>query len=651
MSSESKAISFEMEPMLKEDPDRFVLFPIQHSDIWEFYKKHVASFWTAEEIDLSQDRKDWEQKLNDDERFFVKHILAFFAASDGIVNENLASRFMTEIQYSEARCFYGFQIAMENIHCVHKDTLVLTDQGYYKIKLLADKKTKARIWNGYEWSVVQPQLVQQNASFLKVILSNGMELKCTPDHKWLIQDRDPRINESVRILTKNLNVGDRIFKFEYPLIEYGNDLKYAYTNGFYSGDGLCKQGLPTIQLCGSKKQLFPFLHRSEKSNPEGKEDKYGNISFSIPKEDIEQKFFVPINYNLKSKLKWLEGYLDANGCTDAKSIQVTSIEKQFLLQIQLMLTTIGIQSNLIQSNLIQSNLRLHTSDSPDLLWCLYISSYYTEYLKSIGFSPKRLCMHKVDRNESTFVHIVSVEELPDEGPSYCFNEPKNHTGIFNGMMTGQSETYSLLIDMYITDAKEKTKLLHAIENFPSIKGKADWALKWIESKSASFAKRLLAFAIVEGVFFCGSFCAIFWLKSRNLLHGLTFSNELISRDESLHCDFACLLYSKLQQKLPEIEVHDIMKEAVNIETKFITESLPVSLIGMNNTLMIQYVQFVSDRLTVELGYQKIFNVTNPFDFMDQIALNGKTNFFEKRVADYSKANVGEDDDFAMDAAF
>lgn len=305
------------EPILQENPNRFVLFPIQHNDIWEWYKKSEASFWTAEEIDLSQDLTDWENKLNDDERYFIKHILAFFAASDGIVNENLAENFVNEVQYTEAKFFYGFQIMMENIH---------------------------------------------------------------------------------------------------------------------------------------------------------------------------------------------------------------------------------------------------------------------------------------------------------------------------------SETYSLLIDTYIRDKEESSKLFNAIETFPAIKKKAEWALKWIESDS--FAERLIAFAAVEGIFFSGAFCSIFWLKKRGVMPGLTFSNELISRDEGMHCDFAVHLHNNhLVNKVPVERIKEIIIDALDIEREFITESLPVKLIGMNSELMTQYLEFVADRLLAELGVDKIYNVSNPFDFMDMISLQGKTNFFEKRVAEYQKAGV------------
>ncbi len=320
------------EKILSENPGRFVLFPIEHHDLWKLYKQQQACFWTAEEIDLAQDISDWENKLNNDEQHFIKHVLAFFAASDGIVNENLAMNFVNEVQYTEAKFFYGFQIMMENIH---------------------------------------------------------------------------------------------------------------------------------------------------------------------------------------------------------------------------------------------------------------------------------------------------------------------------------SETYSLLIDTYIKDREEQNILFNAIETVPAIKKKAEWAIKWINSES--FVERLVAFAAVEGIFFSGSFCSIFWLKKRGLMPGLTFSNELISRDEGMHCDYACHLYNNhIENKLSETKIKEIICGALEIEKEFITEALPVRLIGMNSDLMRQYLEFVTDRLLVSLGCSKVYNSTNPFDFMENIAIQGKTNFFEKRVAEYQKSGVMADKEsmsFSLDEDF
>ena len=223
------------------------------------------------------------------------------------------------------------------------------------------------------------------------------------------------------------------------------------------------------------------------------------------------------------------------------------------------------------------------------------------------------------------------------------SEARAFYGFQIAMENIHSHTYSLLIETYIKNSEEKNRLFNAIEHFPSIKKKSDWAQKWIHDNRSSFATRLIAFACVEGIFFSGAFCSIFWVKKRGLLPGLTFSNELISRDEALHCEFAVLLYSKLLKKMSKIRVHEIIKESVEIEIEFICEALPCRLIGMNSQMMTQYIQFVADRLCVQLGYDKIYNVTNCFDWMEMISLNSKSNFFEKRVSDYALANKTQND--------
>jgi ribonucleoside-diphosphate reductase subunit M2 len=232
------------------------------------------------------------------------------------------------------------------------------------------------------------------------------------------------------------------------------------------------------------------------------------------------------------------------------------------------------------------------------------------------------------------------------------SEARAFYGFQIAMENIHSQTYSLLIETYIKDKIEKDRLFHAIENYSCIKKKSDWAQKWIHDNRSSFATRLIAFACVEGIFFSGAFCSIFWLKKRGLMPGLTFSNELISRDEALHCEFAILLYNKLQHKLDKSRIHNIIKEAVEIEMEFICEALPCKLIGMNSELMSQYIKFVADRLCLQLGYKKIYNVTNPFDFMELISLDSKTNFFERRVDAYALANKKiTDTDFELTEDF
>jgi ribonucleoside-diphosphate reductase subunit M2 len=231
------------------------------------------------------------------------------------------------------------------------------------------------------------------------------------------------------------------------------------------------------------------------------------------------------------------------------------------------------------------------------------------------------------------------------------SEARAFYGFQIAMENIHSTTYSLLIETYIKDQMEKHKLFNAIEHFPCIKKKSDWAQKWIHDNRSSFATRLVAFACVEGIFFSGAFCSIFWLKKRGLMPGLTFSNELISRDEALHCEFAILLYSKLVKKMDKVRIHEIIKEAVEIETEFICEALPCKLIGMNAELMTQYIQFVADRLCIQLGYKKIYNVENCFDWMQMISLESKCNFFEKRVSDYALANKSAENAFEFSEDF
>jgi ribonucleoside-diphosphate reductase beta chain len=234
-------------------------------------------------------------------------------------------------------------------------------------------------------------------------------------------------------------------------------------------------------------------------------------------------------------------------------------------------------------------------------------------------------------NENLAVNMMNSVQLPEARCFYGFQIMIENI---------HSEMYSLLIDTYVKDNKEKHRLFNAIETVPCVKRKADWALRWIEN--GSFAERLIAFAAVEGIFFSGSFCSIFWLKKRGLMPGLATSNEFISRDEGLHCDFACLLYGMLKNKLTEVNVQELIASAVDIEKEFVTDALPVNLIGMNAVLMCQYIEFVADRLLNSLGCSKIYNSSNPFDFMEIISLEGKTNFFEKRVSEYKKAGVGVD---------
>jgi ribonucleoside-diphosphate reductase beta chain len=294
----------------------------------------------------------------------------------------------------------------------------------------------------------------------------------------------------------------------------------------------------------------------------------------------------------------------------------------------------------------------------------HMSVFWT--VEEIDLSKDRTDWNNLSDNEKYFIKNILAFFAGSDGivlenlgsrfmSEIQIPEAKCFYGFQIAMENIHSETYSLLIDTYIQDNEEKDRLLNAIETIPCVKRKAEWGLKWINDDKSSFATRLIAFAIVEGVFFSGSFCSIFWLKKRGLMPGLTFSNELISRDEGLHTDFAVLLYTKyIRNKLPENKVQEIFREAVDIEKEFITESLPCNLIGMNSELMKQYIEFVADRLLSQLNYNKLYNTKNPFDFMEMISLRGKTNFFEKRVSEYTKTGVGIDKTnmvFNLDANF
>jgi ribonucleoside-diphosphate reductase beta chain len=298
------------------------------------------------------------------------------------------------------------------------------------------------------------------------------------------------------------------------------------------------------------------------------------------------------------------------------------------------------------------------------IWQMYKKSLDSFWrAEEVDLSKDLKDWNTLDENERHFISIILAFFAASDGivlenlamrfmSDVQLSEARAFYGFQIAMENIHSEMYSLLIETYIKDNEEKDKLFNALEAFPCIKKKADWAIKWINDKRSSFATRLIAFACVEGIFFSGAFCSIFWLKKRGLMPGLTFSNELISRDEALHTEFAVLLYNSMNRKMKKEKVVEIIKEAVEIEKEFITDALPCRLIGMNNVLMSQYIEFVADRLIVQLGYKKIYEVQNPFSFMEMISIEGKTNFFEKRVGEYALAEKKKDDNiFSMEAAF
>lgn len=546
------------EPLLTPNPRRYVLFPIEHPDVFAMYKRHQATEWKAEDMDLSRDLADWE-KLTDNERHFIKHVLAFFAASDGIVMENLATRFSNEVQWPEARQYYAVQMKMEAVHCVAPETPILTDKGYFMIADLVG--THVNVWNGEEFSGVDVVQTSPAAKLLRVRLSNGMELQCTEKHKWFI-------NGVGKVFTKDLKPGDIIEQYNLPVLDLKDE-----TNS--------------------------------------------------------------LNCSLASKIARLNALINTYGSILVNDHGDTTIivttNQPTARDFQLMLTTVGVHS-------IAKN------------GYLYIAPNGVNKLRPFGlvippdinlFDESIASTH---RFKEMFSPVITIEEVIDWGisPTYCFTEPKRHAGTFAGIVTGQSETYSLLIDEYIKDVTEKAHIFNAIETIPCIAKKAKWAMQWIVDKDADFATRLLAFAIVEGIFFSGAFCAIYWLKERGLMPGLTASNEWIARDEALHTEFACVLYSHLRRHVSKSTVFKIFRQALKIEKEFICDALPCSLIGMKAESMCQYLEFVADRLLVQLGYPKLYEATNPFDFMDRISIEGKTNFFEKRVTSYSVAGVDAD---------
>ncbi len=651
------------EPILTPNPNRFVIFPIQYHDLWKMYKDHISVFWRPEELDLSKDMRDW-MTLSANEQHFIKRILGFFAGSDGIVMENLAQRFMNEIQIPEARFFYSTQMLLETVHCVAPETKILTDKGYYPIETLAN--TQVNVWNGEEFSSVNVLQTSPMDDLITICLSNGMSLDCTMGHKWFIRkgpEGHPELCKITKMEARDIKVGDVVGKYELPKIELidPDEFLNPYTHGFFCGDGTYTNKYPQVALYHGKQSLLPYLAVSSINPVPALKKTVCYLTHKINKE----KYFVPINYSIKTKLEWFAGLLDADGCikTSAKgltAIQIGSVNKQFLIEIQLMLSTMGVHSN------IRRNKPAGARFMPDgkggtkeyncaEIWVMYITIAETYNLVQLGFTPRRLSL--VTSNVTANRNLIRVEKIINNGrrsPTYCFTEPKRHAGVFNGILTGQSETYSQLIETYIEDRREKTEILQSIQTIPVIQKKAEWALQWMESEEADFPTRLMAFAAVEGIFFSGAFCSIFWIKQRGIMPGLTASNEFIARDEGLHTDFACLLYSKCKHRLTTEKTHRLIRDAVQIEKEFITEALPCSLIGMNAVRMSEYIEFVADRLLVSLGYPKAWNTVNPFPWMERISLEGKDNFFEKRVTNYALAGVGQDAtkmQFALDEDF
>ena len=613
------------------------------------YKKAQKQNWVPEEIDLSEDKYN---ELTEPEKKYLKNLLAFFTISDGIVIENLALNFLREVEIPEAQFFYIFQAAIEGVHCVSGSTVILTDKGYNRIDSLLG--TDVNVWNGDEFSKVTILKTSESAQMYKVNLSNGSYLKCTSGHKWIIRQGDqnhPENCKDIKIETKDLKKGDVISIFNTPIINGEEYFPYAYTHGFFCGDGTYVNKYPFITLYGEKKNLIKYLEVSKNSNTEHKLRKNNTLNFYLPK-DIPEKYKVPINSDIDTKLKWLAGYADADGCVKwykekekGCSIQIISINLEFLRNIKLLLQTLGIQSS-IKTKREETKMVLPDGSGGKKLYnakksfIIYISTISVNKLIDLGFNPNRLKIYKSKglKESRRLVRIESIEKDTVEN-SYCFNEPLKHNGVFNGILTGQSETYGLLVDTYIKDPIEKDTMFNAVSKMQTVADKANWAIKWIESKS--FEERLVAFACVEGIAFSSTFAGIFWFRSRNKMLGLGNANELIIHDENVHYEFANHFYKNyVSNKLDPNKVKEIILECCKVEEQFVKESMPSGLDGLNQTDMVQYVRYVTDTVLLDFGLPQEFGVTNPLNYMARITLNRRGNFFESRGNnDYSRVDI------------
>jgi len=630
------------EPLLDASNSRFVVLPIRHNKIWEkHYKTQLSNFWQVNEIDMDGDYNDY-MSLEPDEKILIEKILAFFAASDGIVNFNLEERFTREVQILEVKVTYRFQQMMEDIHCVSGETLIMTDNGYIPIKNYVNREVN--VWNGKQFSKVLVRYTGKSELY-RVILSNGMCLDCTPNHKWYLE------NHFIKY-TKYLKKGEEIEKYDLPVINEELILTNAYKQGYFNGDTLSSDEVPIIVIDKKKLKLInifdcKFTEEADK--------------LEIYFEPSEKKHFVPINYSIRSKLEWLSGLLDSDSCLEnfddidadtneifVRSVRIKNKDVFQLRRIQILLTTLNINST-VSTNNSTDNLTASIEEYNLLI----IEHGEVQKLVNFGLNPLRLKLNYFDENcTSGFsgIKISEIIKLDKIFDTYCFEERLEHSGVFNGVLTGQSETYSLLLDTLIKDEKKKKELFNAAQNVPSIKLMADWTIKWIESDK-SFAHRIIAMLIVEGIFFSGAFAAIFWIKQykgmnrkgncdRPFMNGMVKSNKFISRDEGYHADFACDIYNEfIVNKLPVSEINEIFNEGVYISKNFMSDAIPKKLTAMNDKLMGKYIEYVADGWLVKLGEKKIYHTKNPFGFMETIGMDEKTNFHESRPTEYQSAFV------------
>jgi len=591
-----------VEPMLRDTGEQYV-FRKRDPDIYEAYVRHSSTFWQASEVSVADDLPDWE-RLTHDEKHFIKYVLAFFAGADGIVVENLAQRFMSEITLPEARFFYGFQLMIENVHCVVGNTRILTDRGYYPIGDLYSKESKpVRVWNGSSYAETKIKHTSPNGpvEVIRVCLSNGHSLTCTPGHKWLIPaaapTKDRAGSEFDRVTTVSLGIGQVIAPFDLPIVLAGVPMPDAYELGM-TFSAVTIAALDDV-TCNRETGDIPFA---------------GDVV---------------------ARARWLTGVIDgyAGRAQPAEGWEFVGFQRD-ISELQLLIQTLGTHASSVAVC--------------DTFSKLMLSNNSLSSLRRISdFTPKRLSVIKTTGTPEV-ITVVSKEQA-GLAHTYCFTEPIHNCGVFDGVRTGQCEVYSDFINMLIRDTTEREALFNAIRDIPCIARKADWALRWVKSQTAVFAERLVAFAVIEGIFFSGAFCSIYWLQERNLMPALGLANKWIARDEALHTEFAVLLYGKLVNKLPCSKIHQIITEAVGIEIEFITVALPCSMVGINAANMVEYIKFVADRLCVQLGYPKIYGAVQPFKFMEQLNYSAKANFFEKKSSAYG-ANVvlAKHTDFAFD---
>jgi len=616
------------EDILDESNHKFTTLPIKYNSIWQLYKQQIATFWKAEEIDFSGDYEDF-QALNKDEQYFIEMILAFFAASDGIVNFNLSERFIKEIKNTEILYSYQFQTMMENIHCVSGDTMILTDQGYNEISKLQDQTVK--VWNGHNFSETVVRYTGDSELY-RVRLSNGMSLDCTPKHKWFI-NQDSNKTPNI-VFTCDLAIGDIINSYDLPIVECHEDpdeFKNPYIHGFH-----CISSVIT---------RFDKLYVTAPNNNDDILGQFGVRDMSGEHIDItgklnKDRYTVPLNYSKDTKLEWLRGLIDANAIfqyqTTDPYIKIQSNVQEFITMIQLMLTTLGINIPFTKDTFNN--------------YSLCLTAYDIHYLYTLGLKKLSVDYYDQKYKIKPIITVDSVQLIDiEQHATYCFNEPEHHAGVFNGILTGQSEVYSLMLNNIVKDIDKRTYLFSAIKNIDSVKMMADWAFKWCES-GKSFAHRVVAFAIFEGIFFSGAFAAIFWIKKyknksrvtangKSFMDGLIKSNKFIARDEGLHCVNACEVYALLENKLSQNDINEIIQEGVDITKIFMTDALPVKLIGMNSDMMCDYIEYIADRLLVMLNYKKMYGKKNPFKFMETIGLCDQSNFFETRPHEYQDAHV------------